>query len=233
MSAHYGPNIVTDGLLFLFDASNHKSYPGSGTSLTDIIGKLIGTMTGVTVTNGHFNFDGANDVIDFGTLASPLINVFSGGGTVSVWIRAESDGEGNLGRIATTGSGGNGWFFLVREEASSALRVGFGASGTAGTNEWKTTNRYPINEWMFVTVTWDSDLITTAATIYINGVSVAVTASTVGGSVDDTGRPLHVGNLDTIRTFDGDIDVLSFYNRKLTAAEVQQNFNAHRGRFEL
>ena len=32
MAGHAAPNIVEDGLVFLVDAANPRSYPGSGTS---------------------------------------------------------------------------------------------------------------------------------------------------------------------------------------------------------
>ena len=37
MAFHYSPNIVTDGLEILVDIGNIKSYPGTGTTATDII----------------------------------------------------------------------------------------------------------------------------------------------------------------------------------------------------
>ena len=38
MAGNSGPKIVTDGLIFKLDASNNKSYPGSGTTWTDLSG---------------------------------------------------------------------------------------------------------------------------------------------------------------------------------------------------
>ena len=35
MAVHGGPNIVNDGLVFLVDAADKNSYPGSGTTWTD------------------------------------------------------------------------------------------------------------------------------------------------------------------------------------------------------
>ena len=34
----FGPPIVTDGLVFYVDAANKQSYPGSGTTWTDLKG---------------------------------------------------------------------------------------------------------------------------------------------------------------------------------------------------
>ena len=39
MGTYYNPRIVTDGLVLALDAGNAKSYPGSGTTWTDLSGK--------------------------------------------------------------------------------------------------------------------------------------------------------------------------------------------------
>ena len=65
-----GPDIETDDLIFLVDPSNTKSYPGSGTSATDMIGKKVGALTsGATFENingGVFDLDGVDDYINMG-----------------------------------------------------------------------------------------------------------------------------------------------------------------------
>jgi hypothetical protein len=47
MGHYYNPNIVTDGLILSLDASNPRSYPGSGTRINDLSGKdAHGTING-------------------------------------------------------------------------------------------------------------------------------------------------------------------------------------------
>ena len=46
MGLAHSPSIVTDGLVLCVDAANTKSYPGSGTTWTDVSGKgYDGTLT--------------------------------------------------------------------------------------------------------------------------------------------------------------------------------------------
>ena len=46
MAFRYSPKVVTDGLVLAVDAANKKSYPGSGTTITDIGGREnTGTLT--------------------------------------------------------------------------------------------------------------------------------------------------------------------------------------------
>jgi len=62
--------IVTDGLVFAVDAANYESYPGSGTTWSDLVGSNNGTLiNGPTFDSGNGGsivFDGTNDYIDCG-----------------------------------------------------------------------------------------------------------------------------------------------------------------------
>ena len=54
MSVIYNTNVVTDGLVSYWDCANRKSYPGAGTTITDLVGVNNGTLT-----NGP-TFDSSN-----------------------------------------------------------------------------------------------------------------------------------------------------------------------------
>ena len=68
-------DIIADGLILNIDASNRASYPRTGTTATDTINNITGTLTGAggsnntpqweNVNSGVFNFDGTDDEIDF------------------------------------------------------------------------------------------------------------------------------------------------------------------------
>ena len=70
MAFAYSPKILTDGLVFAVDAANKKSYPGSGTTWTDLAGSNDGTLTNGPTFNsgdgGSIVFDGTDDLVDFG-----------------------------------------------------------------------------------------------------------------------------------------------------------------------
>ena len=68
MATDYNHSIVTDGLVLCVDAANTKSYPGSGTTWTDISGKnhngtLINGPTFSSDNMGGIVFDGSNDAV--------------------------------------------------------------------------------------------------------------------------------------------------------------------------
>ena len=68
MGVAYNSKIVTDGLVLCLDAGNSKSYPGTGTTWTDLSGRgNTGTLTnGPTYSSangGSIVFDGSNDFV--------------------------------------------------------------------------------------------------------------------------------------------------------------------------
>ena len=58
MASAAGPNIITDGLVLHLDAANTNSYPGSGTTWTDISGEgHNGTLdNGPTFSSGNMGY---------------------------------------------------------------------------------------------------------------------------------------------------------------------------------
>jgi hypothetical protein len=68
MALAHSPSIVTSGLVLCLDAANPKSYPGSGTTWTDLSGNgnngtLVNGPTYSSVNGGSIVFDGSNDYI--------------------------------------------------------------------------------------------------------------------------------------------------------------------------
>ena len=71
MGLSHSPRIVTDGLVLCVDASNKRSYPGTGTTWYDLgknkyHGTLVNEPTFVSAEGkSYFQLDGANDRVDF------------------------------------------------------------------------------------------------------------------------------------------------------------------------
>jgi hypothetical protein len=87
--------IVTDGLVFYVDAGNGNSYPGSGTTWSDLVGGNDGALTnGPTYDSGNGGsivFDGVDDVVLVTGDITNLINDYS----VDIWWDC-NDGEPRL-----------------------------------------------------------------------------------------------------------------------------------------
>ena len=68
MGVTYNNRIVTDGLVLCLDAASKRSYPGTGTTWTDLVGSNNGTLVnGPTFDAGNGGsvvFDGSDDRVD-------------------------------------------------------------------------------------------------------------------------------------------------------------------------
>ena len=87
--------IITDGLVLYVDAGNTDSYPGSGTTWTDIStnsnnGTLTNGPTFDSGDGGSIVFDGTDDYVDFGN----ILNIGTGDASFTGWAkRTGGDGE--------------------------------------------------------------------------------------------------------------------------------------------
>ena len=74
MGLVHHPNVVTDGLRGCWDAGNRRSYPGAGTTWTDPVGGIKGTLENEdddalsfnSFKGGYFEFDGTDGRVDCG-----------------------------------------------------------------------------------------------------------------------------------------------------------------------
>lgn len=86
MSYSFGKSIVTDGLVFYVDAGNSKSYPGSGTTWTDMISGNANLSSNYPTYNssngGYFSYDGTNDLHNWSANQT-----YTGTLTVSMWAK--------------------------------------------------------------------------------------------------------------------------------------------------
>ena len=220
MALGHGPTIVTNGLVLALDAADRNSYPGSGTTWTDLSGNgNTGTLTnGPTYSSsngGSIVFDGTDDKVTF-----PNTTVSTSAGiTVEVWFRTSS---GTKYQDIFDMSDAFGVWITTNYNSTGKITASFNTTTGIMSADYST------NTWYQVVISGSG----TSNTLYLNGVSVATASQTVATSVNyNTAR---IGNVDGDRASEylvGNVASLKFYNRALTAAEVQQNFNAVRGRF--
>ena len=224
MGLAHSPRIVTDGLVLALDAGNTKSYPGSGTTWTDLSGKgNNGALTSMNGNNynsangGYLDFDGSIDQINCGS--SDDFAFGTGEFTIEFWCNPDALGSAGIISISSDGSfSSTNWQFRYH---SSNVRWLY--SSTASITSSSTVSA---GEWTQIVATRSG----TALTLYINAVSEATGSSSA--NLSDTGV-LRIGrNRDGNSYFDGKISNVKLYKGKaLTAAEVLQNYNATKGRY--
>ena len=216
-------NVVTDGLVLYLDAGNDISYPGSGTILRDLSGLgNNGTLqggVGYVGTNGEsLSFDKVDDLI-----TTPYI--FPTGNlpkSFSVWFKINSTTD--RGWIVAGGSDANGNAFGLFRNGGSSNTLYFHGNGAAFDMIFNVSQN--TTDWYNATVSYDGTTIRG----YINGqldVEKTVALNTSSSTVDFGARK----NRNAAEYFKGNISQVQIYNRALTPQEIQQNYNALKGRY--
>ena len=229
MASKGGPDIIENGLTLFLDASNIRSYPGSGTTWSDLSGNgnngsLINGPTFSAANLGSIVFDGTNDYVDMGSSTyCNLINI-----SVSVWVRVTSASGFLLSRYFNTTSY-NG-FYMYYDVPSTKFSVD-GRESSAAYLSRPTTNTYPLNNWYNVTWTKSANVWS----IYING-SLDVSSALGNGTTPFSNNTMWLGgyNEGGAQYYSSvNLSNVFIYNRVLSANEVLQNYNAARARFGL
>ena len=231
MGTTYNPAIVTDGLVLCLDAANKRSYPGTGTTWSDLAGANSGTLTNMDAANfsadnrGLLTFDGSNEYVELPGITNFLSDLEEF--TVSMWVNLASVNAYQFiyGVCSQNGFGDtDGVFeFNITSSAVLSFQASRGGSGdqinlvTASTNTW-----YHL---------CGRRSGTTQADGFLNGVLVGsdTSLSTNNDSVNNKhriGRPN-----DSVRYFNGKTSGVSLYNRFLSDDEIRQNYEATVGRY--
>ena len=179
------------------------------------------TITGLLINAS--DFDGSDDYINSGSDTS-LDNIFDSEGTINLWFNADSDGELNTGRIMEK----TRWAVRTTSESGGQIKIQFFQTFSLSNGVWETTSRYNLNQWNMLTIKYDSSSSVNNPTIYINGVSVAVTETNTPSGIrnDDSAFNLLIGsNGATTESYDGSLDEVSIYNRALNSTEISDIYN--------
>lgn len=234
MGTHYSPQLVHDGLVFCVDYENIKSYPGSGTSLTDIGGGATGTISGATFSNNRLSFDGTNDTVNMGSILH-----FTGTEpwTVQAWcyfddatqwqtLCGDRKSSGNYNGWGIYAMGGSSWsstqITALNIKKSGGVEIKCRGSATV-----------PTTTWVNKTISYSGNENVSGVNMYQNTVQETVTSITNSLSGwDAITTNWYIGSREAGGDwFKGDQGPLLVYDRVLTQTEILQNYNATRRRF--
>jgi len=218
------PDIVTDGLVLYLDAGNNNSYPGFESTWYDLSGNNNnGTLVngvGFDIGNGgSLTFDGSNDYISVSNSSSlnPLNN------TLICWAKSDNSTWNDTGFLMSK----RNVFVMHPSGGSKVVNYYYYLNGG-----WQNQDVTPsdITIWNMYACTWDG----TSISAYLNGSLINSGNKTGPLNTSDTG-PMEIGHDEGFggRYMDGNISQVSIYNRALTAQEIQQNFEALRGRYGI
>ena len=227
MALAHSPRIVTDGLVLCLDAGNTKSYPGSGTTWSDLSGQgnngeLVNSPTYNSSNLGYFQF-----VTDDYARIPNNTDLDTQTPSVEVWVKTNATTQNGFWFEKGTV---NSQYSLFQEGSFIRWRQNFAGGitnlSTATATYMNTTN------WYQVVGTYTSG----SRKLYINGVQV--NSDTQSGTISTNSGGMSIGAFGGYSGsrsyyYNGNLAVCRVYNKVLTASEIQQNYNALRSRFGI
>ena len=240
MATRYSPKIVTDGLVLYLDAANSRSYPGTGTAWFD----LTGRGNNAVLTNGpvfssggstsegaggkYFLFDGGNDYASIDDSADCSFG--TGDFAIDWWMALNSTSQtsyaGYIGTFVDHWTNGN-WIIMNSTSGDNVRIFSVDAAGAGGS--WSAFPQLATTGWFHLCLTRVGD----TGYLYINTAQEA-TANLAGiGVISDDSNALTIGRGGGVYSGINISNIKIYKGKSLSASEVKQNYNAHKGRLEL
>jgi hypothetical protein len=197
-------------------------------ALLDLTNNNIITANSLTYpSDGVFSFNGTSDYCQF-----PLVQTSPNNFTVEAWIYStEHSSDTNIGKqIVLAYSNLNGWIFSLNGPASYLQLRHHNQSNSSTAYNLSSSTGLSLNTWHHVAATDNG----TTVNLFVNGKIVASmnsVAATTNGTITTT-----IGawaGTTSATHFKGNLPTIKIYNRGLSASEVEQNFNAIRGRYGI
>ena len=194
MARRYNPRIVTDGLVLALDAGNTKSYPGSGTTWTDLSGNgnngSLLNGTGYSSDNlGVLSLDGTNDYIDSYDDADVFVDDNSL--TVSIFVNIDESTKSDRGGLVTSQkyqseSDAGGYGLCIFTNGTICVNLTKDISGTQTTYQNLCTFNFVRQQFKYYSFTYNNS--TKTVTTYMDGVQQATSTNANYGWTVNTGN---------------------------------------------
>jgi len=256
MTLAHSPQIVTNGLVYMLDPANPKCWNGTGTTIISLVNNGTNTLT-----NGPFGFDTStysvpvmsinNALLSTATstatiaMTTPDLNALALNQNITVMFAAKKNyygyGGNNNGNTEFMQGVSNGYTlgWRISEGSQSPVQpISTGAAFT-GTHYWGSSYTDIGGPGISVgdTVSYNrmcivaSSLSPTLLTLFVNG-NIGQVRNNLG-YVTGSSQPYISFTGAGAGSFNGLFGFMLIYNRALTIPEIQQNYNALRGRYNL
>lgn len=215
--------IVTSNLVLHLDAGDSASYPGTGTTWTDLSASgndvtLSGSPTWSSAEGGHFVFDGTDDY------GSGTMTDFPSGNadcTMSVWCTLETSPSRFAMAIAYGEDVADESRGLGHNPSDEPVAAHYGGNDIVYASAMSTST------WYNFVVVHDSG----GSEFFVNNVSRGTNTATL--SINTSTGLFYVGQQINIFSefWNGKISHCLIYDAALTTAQLTQNYNAIVGRY--
>jgi hypothetical protein len=222
-------SIITTGLVLNLDAGNAASYPGTGTTWTDLSGNgntgtLVNGTSYSSANGGTMVFDGINDYVNISDstyLDLPNTN------TMEFWVNSNQLNNNDIisHRFNCYGAAYNPTY--TSGYVAGKLSIYYALNN----GDWQavsTTTTPIIGQWYHLVGTYDGSTMK----VYLNG--VLENTRSVSGNITQNDAGLDIGSYNgspAAFAGDGKISIVRYYHKTLSATEVLQNFNALKSRY--
>lgn len=251
----HSPRIVTDNIVLYLDARNKRSYPGSGTTWFDISGNNNhATMGNAPSFNaGTFTFTTSNymEVTDRKTqLEFQPTQPYS----LCCWVKGLENGTGAIFSNMLTSAPYTGWDIWRNGSNAIAIHLISSFAVDAVKIVWPYDYTAYANRWNLLCFTYDGSSPTTvndclnSMDFYLNGELITTGKANNTDGADgfpNTSATISYNSSQRVRIngrwTNGSVAVgsqqtlaaVQIYQRKLSAGEAMQNFQALRGSFDV
>lgn len=224
-----GGTYVTGGLVMYYDYGDTLSYPGSGSTVYDLISSTSGTIYNGTysATSGGYMDFSAGGYVDTSRNMNVLVQNNTSW-TYEFWFSRPGYGSATgfnnfvIGGVGTTTS----TIFQYSDTGTDAQLAVFNGTSITFTNFASSYTKDRFNQFVIV-----ADNPNGQTSLYINGSLI----STIGNW-----RNLYAnqtvalpGRSDISDRWQGKFSIARLYDRKLSSAEVTQNFDYNKARYGL
>jgi len=179
---------------------------------------------------GQPSFDGTDDRLD--NITGVGISNYSSPFSMECVFKVPTDGtwangySSNIFSIAGSYAGQYGIYKAGTDTIGFQIR-------DASTGAYSTATGYAKGVYHHVVATFNGR---SGMSFYINGILKSTSTTSFSGAPDSTnlyigGQRAFGGNVGS--WFDGEIPIAKYYNKALSAAEAEQNYNAYKNRFDI
>lgn len=240
MALTHSPSIVRDGMVLCLDAANPKSYPGSGTTWTDLSlqrysANLVNDPAYDSNNKGSIAISNTSSYVSLTSPSSRWSWTPSGSTepntlSIEMWVKS-SDSSGYYLSKPWNGNGEYNYFIQATSFYSGVGDQGHSLSfSSLATGNWEhiiciiNPTQKAVYRNGVLNAGYTSHGITNNTTTYGNN-AISLTLMTL--------YPYGVWAGNSTFTIAGNLGMFRIYNRTLTDNEVSKNFNAFKGRYGL